>query len=30
VSFSSIAVPFAQNFEGFDFGVDVFNDNAFF
>ena len=28
--FSSITIPLAQNFESFDLGVDVFNDNTFF
>jgi len=29
VSFSSVVIPFAQNFERFDPGVDVFNDDTF-
>ena len=29
VSFSSISVPFAHNFERFDSGIYIFNDNAF-
>jgi len=28
VSFSSVAIPFAHDFERFDFCVNVFNDNA--
>ena len=29
MSFSSVTVPFAHDFESVDFCVDVFNDNAF-
>ena len=29
MSFSSVAIPFAEDFECFDSCVDVFNDNTF-
>ena len=29
VPFAAVAIPFAHDFEGFDLGIDVFNDNAF-
>ena len=30
ISFSSVPIPFAHNFESCYSGIDIFNDNAFF